>query len=369
MGVFIVKAKKSNFRVVYEEWSPRNTFTVKPENYPTYNINSGMTYEQADSAAKEYNLKDGLNKSKQAKIIAAIQDKKLLNDFSLPQYLVENFIKELRNEYSHNPDRLETLMQHWKSAQLMIASIKKDYTQFFESRFEIFNYYESKCWSADYIKRITKMTNLWGSFCARKKGTYFEPIPKIGIRMQQIVKKRDLKKDIRQSATPLQWDELRNLKTRFYNEDLNLQWNWLYIGMFFGLRPSEIDGLKNIKNYRIEFDIQNNVDVLYVYQNKLKNLAENKRWKIIPLVESEQKQGLELIKNSEFKRPLNKTLKRLFSTKGIDTYSPRKGFTDLMLNRGYQLEDISTFLGHTSIETTWRHYKNKLSFKLPKKTG
>ncbi len=202
----------------------------------------------------------------------------------------------------------------------MIASIKKDYTQFFESRFEIFNYYESKCWSADYIKRITKMTNLWGSFCARKKGTYFEPIPKIGIRMQQIVKKRDLKKDIRQSAMPLQWDELRNLKTRFYNENLNLQWNWLYIGMFFGLRPSEIDSLKNTKNYRIEFDSQNDVEVIYVYQNKLKNLAENKRWKIIPLVESEQKQALEFIKSTEFKRPLNKTLKRLFSTKGIDTY-------------------------------------------------
>lgn len=139
--------------------------------------------------------------------------------------------------------------------------------------------------------------------------------------------------------------------------------------MFFGLRPSEIDALTNPKHYKLEFDPQNQIDVIFVYQNKLKHLAETKRWKVIPLHEPEQKTALEYIKNKEFKRPLTKTLKRLFETKGIDTYSPRKGFTDLMLGRGYQLEDISTFLGHTSKETTWKHYKNKLTFKLPKKVS
>lgn len=369
MGVFVFKAKKSNFRVILEEWTPRRTLTVKPENYPTYNITDRMSYEQAKSAAQEYNLKDNLKKKKEASVVERIQQNSLLNEFSLPLYLVDAFITELQSEYSHNPDRLETLMQHWKSAQQMIALLKIEYTQFFESRFDIFKYYENKCWSADYIKRITKISNQWGSFCARKKGTYFEPIPKIGIRIQQIIKKRDTKKDIRQAATPLKWDELRNLKTSFYNESLNLHWNWLFIGMFFGLRPSEIDSLSNVKNYRIEFDEQNQTEVIYVYQNKLKNLSEKKRWKVIPINEAEQKEALEFIKNKKFKRPLTKTLKRLFKTKGIDTYSPRKGFTDLMLNRGYQLEDISTFLGHRSIDTTWKFYKDKLSFKLPKKTG
>lgn len=369
MGVFVLKSKKSNFRVVLETWNPRKTVTVKTENYPTYNISLHMTYEQAVSAAKEYNLKDNLTKKNESKKTEEMQRNKQLNEFALPKYLVEAFLSDLKHEYSHNQDRLETLLQHWNSAQKMIYILKIDYSQFFESRFKIFTYYEEQLWSPDYIKRITKICNQWGTYCARKKGTYFEPIPKIGIRIQQIIKKRDQKSNIRQAATPLKWDELNNLKSSFHSAGLAAHWNWLFIGLFFGLRPSEIDSLFDSKNYRIEYDPTNKINVLYVYQNKLKNMAEKKRWKVIPVFESEQIQALDLIKSKEFKRPLNKTLKRLFESKGIDTYSPRKGFTDLMLSRNYQLEDISTFLGHCSIDTTWRHYKDKLTFKLPPKAG
>ncbi len=79
-------------------------------------------------------------------------------------------------------------------------------------------------------------------------------------------------------------------------------------------------------------------------------------------------EALKIIQSGEFKKPLNKTLKRLFEIDGIGAYSPRKGFTDLFLSRNYQLEDIATFLGHSSIETTWRHYKNKFAYRLPEKT-
>lgn len=370
MGVFVLKAKKTKFRVFIEEWTPtRHVTTVTPQNYPTFNISEQMTLEQAKSAAKEYNLKNKLQKKKDARVTAEAQQRSLLDSFALPEYLVDAFNTELRQEYSHNPERLDTVLQHWSSAKVMLAKLQVEPSQYFEKRFEIFEYYEEKCWSADYIKRITKICNIWGSFYSRKKGTFFEPIPKIGIRIQQIVKKRETKENIRKAATPLIWDELRNLKSSFENEHLSHQWNWLYLGMFFGLRPSEIDNLKNEKYFKIKDDPTNNVTVLLVYQNKLRNLPEAKRWKVIPIVEPEQKECLEIITQQAFKRPLNKTLKRLFSTKGIDTYSPRKGFTDLFLNRGYELEDISVFLGHSSIETTWRHYKNKLVFKLPKKAG
>ena len=319
MGVFVSKAKRSKFRVFIEEWKPkRKIVTVKSENYPTYNINHNMTYEQADSAAKEYNLKSKSQKNKDARAIAQIQQNSLLNSFSLPQYLVDDFITELRAEYKNNTDRLETLEQHWKASQQMIAKLQIDYTIFFNSRFQIFEYYEKKCWSADYIKRITKISNRWGSFCARKKGTFFEPIPKIGIKIHDIVKKRELKKNIRRAAEPMKWSELRNLRTKFMNEELTLQWNWLYIGLFFGLRPSEIDSLKDKSKFRLDFNKDNNVDVIFVYQNKLKNLAEARRWKVIPIVETEQLEAIQLIKSGEFKRPLNKTLKRLFETTGID---------------------------------------------------
>jgi integrase len=53
-----------------------------------------------------------------------------------------------------------------------------------------------------------------------------------------------------------------------------------------------------------------------------------------------------------------KTLKKLFGGQ-TTCYSGRKGFTDLMQSNGQKLEDISLWLGHRSIEMTWKHYKDK----------
>lgn len=366
MGIFVYKTK-FGFGAVLEHWTPRrSTKKLDTKNYPTYGLTETMTYEQADQRAKEYNQDQKIKKRKEVQFTIEIQDKAYLNDKNLPEKLVNAFEEELEKEYKDNEERLETILQHWTSAKKLLNKIKIDYTEFYDKRFDIFKYYEQKCWSADYIKRISKILNKWGNF--------FEPIPKIGIRFNKIAKAREDKKGIRKSATPLKWDDLKNLKTTFETENLLEHWNWLFVGLFFGLRPSEIENLKKIKDkktkekfYKIEFDTTNKINVLFVYQNKLINLPENKRWKIIPIFEPEQTEALKIIESGEFKKPLNKTLKRLFKIDGIEAYSPRKGFTDLMLEREYQLEDISTFLGHSSIETTWRHYKNKFAYKLPKR--
>ena len=372
MGIFAYKTK-IGFGVVLEHWTPhRSTKKLDTRNYPTYGLTETMTFEQADEQAKAYNQETKIKKRKEVQFTMDIQDKSYLNDKSLPEKLVSAFQEELEKEYKDNEERLDTILQHWTSAKKLLGKNKIDYTEFYDKRFDIFKYYEQKCWSADYIKRISKILNKWGSFCARKRGNFFEPIPKIGIRFNKIAEARENKTDIRRPATPLNWIDLKNLKTTFETEKLTEHWNWLFVGLFFGLRPSEIENLKKIKDkktkekfYKIEFDKTNKINVLFVYQNKLINLPENKRWKIIPIFEPEQTEALKIIESGEFKKPLNKTLKRLFKIEGIEAYSPRKGFTDLMLERKYQLEDISTFLGHSSIETTWRHYKNKFAYKLP----
>lgn len=380
MGIFVYEVKNNNkFRVIEEIWTPkRRTHTINPANYPTFGISMFMTYEQAKAQAKLFNKNTSFKKKTTCDKVIQAQLKTFLNEKSLPKPLIEAFEKELQKEYSGNEKRLHTIRQHWKASQEMLAELKIDHTEFYDNRFDVFKYYEHKCWSADYIKRITKITNKWGSFCARQTKTFFEPIPKIGIRFNAIAEKRASIAEIRKPATPLKWNDLKNLKSSFENQGFSQHWNWLFIGLFFGLRPSEIENLKKKnqptkkeKFYKIGFDHTNKIDVLYVYQNKLKNLPESKRWKIIPVNEPEQKEALKLIESKDFKKPLNKILKPLFNfleIEGIGAYSPRKGFTDLMLDRKYLLEDISTFLGHSSIEMTWRHYKDKFTYILPEKT-
>jgi site-specific recombinase XerD len=127
----------------------------------------------------------------------------------------------------------------------------------------------------------------------------------------------------------------------------------------------EVDNLVDKKFWKITRDTENNVDVLNIYQTKLTSLSKDQRWKPIPVFFKEQKEALNILLTSTLKRPLNKTIQSYLNDEDYESYSPRKGFTDLMLERGFALEDISTFLGHNDINTTWRHYKNKKKFRLP----
>lgn len=70
--------------------------------------------------------------------------------------------------------------------------------------------------------------------------------------------------------------------------------------------------------------------------------------------------ALEDIQNQRIKKPLVKTLKKAApSIPKIGLYSGRKGFTDLMLSLNQTLENIAMWMGHASIERTWKNYKNK----------
>ena len=72
------------------------------------------------------------------------------------------------------------------------------------------------------------------------------------------------------------------------------------------------------------------------------------------------------VQAGDFSRPLNKTVQKCIS-EAVTLYGGRKGFTDLMLERRQSLEDVSTWLGHATIERTWRSYKGKqvVRFKRP----
>jgi hypothetical protein len=98
--------------------------------------------------------------------------------------------------------------------------------------------------------------------------------------------------------------------------------------------------------------------VLWIYQTKLTSLPPQLRWKLIPIILPEQEVALEIIRTRMFKRPNVKIVKKYF---GPDTtlYGGRKGFTDLMLTYQQDFIHISQWMGHSSIERTWRNYKSK----------
>jgi integrase len=251
----------------------------------------------------------------------------------------------------------------------MIAELALDPKDFFKERQKFFNYFRKKTWAPDYIMKLSRLTNLWGYFCSLKRNTHFQPLPRMNsTQVQKLVDARENVQGLKRAADHLKWETLKAKKGSFESEDLLKHWNWMFIGLWFGLRPLEVDNLRKGTHWRVEWDATRKIDILWVYQTKLTSKPKNERWKPIPIHFPEQKLAMKLIEAGEFTRPLPKTLKRIFEA-NVHPYSARKGFTDLMLSNGFALEDVSVFLGHSDISITWKHYKDKLTFKLPAKAA
>ncbi len=142
---------------------------------------------------------------------------------------------------------------------------------------------------------------------------------------------------------------------------------WLLLSVWMGLRPGEIDAIAAGKNFEI-VEV-NGTPVLRVYQPKLVRLPRAERWKFIPCYEPEQLEALAAVEQRlPLEAPGSKKLASLFGER-VYLYAGRKGFESLMASRGYSLEDYSAWLGHQSIDRTWKDYKNRLTMRVkpPKK--
>jgi hypothetical protein len=205
------------------------------------------------------------------------------------------------------------------------------------------------------MKKILLITNLWGNFLSRRLGQSFMriPLPR-GAEKARLLDAYFEKcgRALRQSE-PLTPKKLSNAKSHLKNE----QYNWLYLSVWLGLRPQEVDQLKDERLVRLQRDMSG-TPILWVYQSKLASVPPRYRWKLIPLVFKEQEKALKIIRSKLFQRPLIKTVKRLFGAH-TTLYGERKGFTDLMLSLKQDFIHISQWMGHSSIERTWKNYKSR----------
>lgn len=124
----------------------------------------------------------------------------------------------------------------------------------------------------------------------------------------------------------------------------------------------EVDNLNNDEHWRVEI-LPNGRKILWVYQTKIIALPPEDRWKPIPIICDQQEFGLRIIELQSFRRPIMKTMRRYFGP-GTDLYGGRKGFSDLMLSKGQLFENISIWMGHSTLNRTWRSYKARRKFHL-----
>jgi hypothetical protein len=165
-------------------------------------------------------------------------------------------------------------------------------------------------------------------------------------------------KRVRRPSAPLCPQVLANSAGRMNTPNFN----WLTLSVWFGLRPKEVDNLHDPELWSVE-TLGNGRMILWIYQTKIIALPPEDRWKPIPILFDQQKFALRIIESKNFKRPMLKTVHKHFGDR-IDLYGGRKGFSDLMLSQGHTLENISIWMGHSTLDRTWRSYKSRRKFHL-----
>jgi hypothetical protein len=356
MGYRVPKTPgKRGWKLLFEWFDAgrRNNKGVPQEQWNTLGFHPAMTREEAQARAKQLNSQQHLQKQekKRIAIVSRLQQEDAIQSAYLPTHLVEEFEStRLIPKLTSSKDKT---MSNWRAAKRLIRALQKEPTEWWDERDAIYLYFKNRGDSVSYVQKVLPLLNKWGAFYCKKLRLPWEPVPfPRGHSREAIADASFDKTQKSRTSAPLTPEMLESKRSKLKEPIAN----WLFLSVWFGLRPVEIDGLHNPKTFRIEQ--HKGVPVLMVYQSKLTSVPKDKRWKPIPCIYKEQIQGLDIIKADTFKRPLAKTVRAHFGEE-VTNYGGRKGFVDLMLSKNQKLEDISVWLGHTGIERTWRSYKNK----------
>lgn len=326
-----------------------------------------MSLEEARSRAKQLNALDKIKK--QERRVQKIREEEIRLHISNKAFLPEEFVAEFEKRFIRYRDsetengkrQLSRAHVIWRAGQRMIMHLKIDPMEWFERRYEVYDYFYQQSFSISYAKKILSIANLWGYFICKKLGKPYLPIDNPRGHERQRIVDNYFDQNKSKKSKPLKPEKLNSVRGEFSNENFN----WLYLSVWFGLRPKEIDNTKNDDLWRVE-TLQTGLKVLWLYQTKLVAIPKEERWKGIPIIHDEQKFALKILESKNFKRPHHQKMKEVLGH-SFQLYGGRKGFVDLMLQKGHQLEAISQWMGHSTLGRTWRDYKDRrdILFSLP----
>jgi hypothetical protein len=362
---FISYKKNDNQNSVAK--NPKKEWDVEAARWRGLGFHSLMTILEAKVRAKQLNAQRHLREQEKRLQLQAREQAQALRryDSVLPVEFVgefeERFVSARDSETIRGLRAKARCYSTWKAAQRAIVALQIDPSDWLYHTHEIYDYFHRQQYSLRYMRTILKFCNLWGFFISRKLARPFLPIPAPrGYERQRLI---DAFYQKERSSVARPSRELSPEQLEIVSGKINRHnFNWLFLSVWFGLRPQEIDNLHDKKLWRVEV-LATGRKILWVFQTKIIALPPEDRWKPIPILFEQQEFGVRIIESQTFRRPLLKTMRRHFE-EGTTLYGGRKGFSDLMLSKGHLLENISVWMGHSTLERTWRSYKRRRKFHL-----
>jgi len=350
MGYIVRKLKCKNraWKVQYQTYKGgRSVKDIRSCDYQSIGIHSGMDVEEVRLHIKHLNTQQEFKRRQECKlkINERLTEADIALNAILPEFLRAEFEEHWVKSSSKN-------ISYWRTCKKLINEIRLPIEEWEFNKNRWYAIFSSHQYSADYVQKLIHTLNKWGKFVSYKQRSFFLPIPfPTGLTKQKIIDSYEDKGSTIKTSEPITPEMLDSVKDKIPKE----HHNWLYLSIWLGLRPKEVDSLHKPPGPR-SYLLKGNV--LWVYQSKLTAISHKYRVKPIPLKYPEQVECLNIIESKEFKRPLNKTLIKLFK-RHTTCYGGRKGFFDLMKSRNNGLEAISSWMGHKSLDRTWRSYRDE----------
>jgi hypothetical protein len=345
---------------------PKREWDISKDRWLSLGFSESMNLVEAKGRARQLNAQNQLKRQEEqiVKINEQQRQFKLRHDSVLPSEIVAEFEKVFVRKSDSQTElglrRTSRADVVWRAAQRMIVAVGVEPSHWVYHSRDIYEYMISQKMSVRYAHSVLSMANWWGYFVSHKMARPFLPVksPRGYDRMRLIEANCQKITGVTRASKQITPKDLE--KTKLQMNQLNF--NWLFVSVWFGLRPKEIDSLHNSNMWKIE-KLANGRKILWVFQTKIIALPPEDRWKPIPIIFSEQKFALRIVESGKLKRPLMKTVTKNFG-KGTTTYGGRKGFPDLMLSKGQSFENISVWMGHSTLQRTWKSYKSRRRFHL-----
>jgi len=367
--VFLRTSRKEEIRKIYPN-CPRKSRVdrrVPRKDWEKFGFYSTMTFEQARARGKQLNASKKLEKEAAARIVSndKIKEELAIESAYLPHHLVDEYLEKLRKDFYGTSEEFlrSKALSYWRISARVIREVAIDPKDWEEERRTFYKYFMDNAFALSTVQKVISELNKWGKFQARKSNTFFENLSKPrGRDMALIVDAYESSGKKSKESAPLFPNHLLRKEDSFKAD----QFNWLFVSLWFGLRPAEVDKLteENKGTYWKLSELHGRL-VLHIFQTKLNSIRREKRWKLIPCLFQEQVEAVEMIKTGELRRPLGKTMQRKLGEE-YTCYAGRKGFESLMREKGVPIEYTSAWLGHQNVDRTWKSYRDRMKVIIPK---
>lgn len=354
MGYRVKPASSApGFKILFEwiEGGKRQTKALPKQDWGSRGFHLQMTWDQACSRRDALNAQEKLKgiEKKRHKIAARQEGIKLKQTAYFPPADLRGF----EEKYGLN-DPNSKKRSYWNKARQIVEAVALPPEEWEDSPEKFYREYIKHKMSPAYVQKVQPLINRWGAFMSKRYKMPFLPLPAppkgwaADIAETHFAKTRSRGNRESEPLTPeaLQ-KQAAKLTERHYR--------WLILSVWFGLRPIEVDSLKQPSSKRTWFVFEGgSAKYLCIYQSKLKGVEPKKRIKRIPCYHPEQVKALSVI-GPDIKRPNSKTMFKRFGP-NITLYGGRKGFVKLMKSFGHSFENVSAWLGHLDVNRTYQDY-------------